>query len=121
MGAWSLKFPPLFRVDFMLGGSRNPYMPVYYDSFLTSLDTAMNPNGRAFFPNGAPTSMNLTLQFKESKQLTRNTLYSTGLAPNMSESGMRPTYPDAPPLSDKLLKNASTWGAGLANGEKKDA
>lgn len=112
-GAWSLKFPPLFRVDFMIGVRRNPYLPVYYDSFLTSLDVAMNPNGRAFFANGAPTSMSLTLGFKESKQLTRNNLYSEGLRPNMTRDGMRPVYPDAPPLNENLKRQANEYQESL--------
>jgi hypothetical protein len=104
IGAWSLKFPPAFRVDFMKGSSRNPYMPVYYDSYLKSVSVQMNPSGRAFFSNGAPTSMQLDLSFSESKQLTRNNLYGAHLRPNMTSDGMRPIYPDAPPLDKDLTK-----------------
>jgi len=93
-GEWSISYPPLFTVDFMIGMSRNNYYPMYYDSYLKGVTTAMNPNGRSFFSNGAPTSMNITLQFVESKQLTRNTLYGkgSGLSYNTGASGMRPQY-----------------------------
>ena len=109
-GEWSISYPPLFRVDFMIGMARNTYYPMYYDSYLKGVTTAMNPNGRSFFSNGAPTSMNITLQFVESKQLTRNTLYGngSGLSYNTSSSGMRPQYTEkASPLSvSKEQKNA---------------
>ena len=107
IGAWSLKFPPSFRVDFMKGSSRNPYMPVYYDSYLKSVSVQMNPSGKAFFSNGAPTSMQLDLEFSESKQLTRNNLYGENLRPNMTSDGMRPIYPDAPPLDRGLSDTGS--------------
>ena len=96
-GQWSLKYPPLFRVDFMLGTKFNTFYPMYYDSFLTGVTTVMNPNGRANFPNGAPTSMSITLAFAESKQLTRNTLYGdgSGLQYNYGTTGMRPDYSGA--------------------------
>lgn len=109
IGAWSLKFPPAFRVDFMKGSSRNEYMPVYYDSYLEGLNVEINPNGRAFFPNGAPTSIGLTLSFQETKQLTRNKLYDAGLRPNMTEDGMRPLYPDAPPLDSDVGAKAAKF------------
>ena len=96
-GQWTVKYPPLFRVDFMLGTKFNTFYPMYYDSFLKGVTTVMNPNGRAFFPNGAPTSMSITLQFAESKQLTRNTLYGdgSGLRYNYGTTGMRPDYSGA--------------------------
>ena len=103
-GTWSVKYPPLFRVDFMVGTKLNTFYPMYYDSFLKSVTTVMNPNGRANFPNGAPTSMSITLQFAESKQLTRNTIYGegSGLRYNYGSTGMRPDYSgSAAPFSDE--------------------
>jgi len=94
VGTWSVKYPPIFRVDFEIAGRRNEFYPMYYDSFLNGVTTVMNPNGRAFFANGAPTSVSITLAFSESKKLTREVLYSgSGLKYNTTESGMNPTLP----------------------------
>lgn len=100
-GLYSVKYPPMWRVQFMKGSTRNIYYPVYFDSFLTGVDVKHNPLGRANFPNGAPTSIGLTLTFQEAKQLTRDQLYKKGeLVPNLSESGMNPLYGAAAAADD---------------------
>jgi hypothetical protein len=115
-GNFSLKYPPRFRIDFMIGDKLNPWYPVYYDSFITGVDVKMNPNGRAFFPDGSPTSIGLDLSFQETKQLTRDKLYhDKSLYPNMTTDGMRPEYP---PVSDEMKEMAGDIGdtaAGLAD------
>ena len=116
-GLYSVKYPPMWRVRFMKGDKRNPYYPVYYDSFLTGVDVKHNPLGRANFSNGAPTSLGLTLTFQESKQLTRDQLYKKGeLVPNLSEGGMEPVYRLPPP--DPQTDEAKDAGKDFFEGKK---
>lgn len=113
---WSMKFPSLFTVTFMLGDEFNDYFPVYYPSYITGVNVVMNPLGRAFFANGAPTSMTLTVEFKETKQVTRDMMYhkNTTLY-NKGKGGMRPNNPKAVPPSAETLLATQT----VANGVKK--
>jgi hypothetical protein len=109
---YTLKTPPLFDVDFMVGENHNQFYPMYYHSFLTSVDASLNPNGKAFFANGAPTSMTLSLNFKESEQVTRDMMFS-GSTLDYNTKGMRPDVPVPDPVDvrgiEELKDNVTSF------------
>jgi hypothetical protein len=113
---WSMKFPSLFTVTFMVGDEFNDYFPVYYPSYITGVNVVMNPNGRAFFANGAPTSMTLTVEFKETKQVTRDMMYHKNtIIYNKGKGGMRPSNPKAVPPSAATLTAVQSIANGVKN------
>ena len=71
----TLKYPPLFRVKFMVGSKENKYMPFYHDAYLTSLSVQYNGDGNTYHREGAPISVTIAMEFKESVALTRNDIY----------------------------------------------
>lgn len=75
-GAFTLKYPPKFRIKFMHGEQENKYMPMIHDSYLVALDATANPEGHATFSNGAPTAVDIKLTFQESRMLTQDLLYT---------------------------------------------
>ena len=85
-GAFTLRYPPKFKIQFFIGEEENKYMPMIHDCYLASVTATMNPEGNSFFIDGQPTSVDLSLAFSEAKQLTRHDLY------NESIGGADPAY-----------------------------
>ena len=75
---FSLKYPPKFKIQFFIGEKENPYMPMIHDCYLAGVDSTYNPDSNAFFVDGQPTAINLSLSFSETKQLTRTDLFKKG-------------------------------------------
>ena len=46
-----------------------------HDCYLAGVEATFNPDRNAFFVDGQPTAVNLSLNFSEAKMLTRNDLY----------------------------------------------
>jgi hypothetical protein len=80
VGSFSLKYPPKFKIQFFVGEEENTYMPMIHDCYLSGVQANFNPDGNSFYIDGQPTAIELSLEFSEAKQLTRNDLYikSTG-------------------------------------------
>ena len=79
-----LRYPPKFEITFWIpnlakseeeaaisGDSEAPHLPKPYDCYLTNLQEVVNPSGNAFFEDGSPAEIDLTLTFQETKSLTR--------------------------------------------------
>lgn len=67
-----LEYPSRFRVEFMRpGGSKNTQIPGIYTSYLINLTTAYNASTNMFFESGAPSEVDITIGFQETKALTR--------------------------------------------------
>ena len=75
---FSLKYPPKFKIQFFIGEKENPFMPMVHDCYLAGVDSTYNPDSNAFFVDGQPTAINLSLSFSETKQLTRTDLFKKG-------------------------------------------
>lgn len=81
------KYPQRFRIQFFEGKKENPFYPMIYDCFLASLDVEVNPEGNSYFKYddsfSAPTSKKMTLNFSETRQLSRQDLFSNRLEYNV--------------------------------------
>lgn len=90
-GLFALKYPPLFRIKFMVGKKVNKFMPFMYDSYLTGMTATYNNNGNMYHKDGSPTDVQINLSFQEQRQLTRGDLYHvTGDAGSPQEQSERP-------------------------------
>jgi hypothetical protein len=78
-GAYALKYPPKFKIQFFKGEEENKFMPMIHDCFLNGVQESQNPDGNSFFIDGQPTAVELSLSFSEVKQLTRHDLYNDSI------------------------------------------
>jgi hypothetical protein len=66
-----LGYPPLWKIKFMIKGQENSYIPGIYECFMTSFSASSNSEGNVYYESGAPFSVEIKMDFKESKILTR--------------------------------------------------
>ncbi len=85
-GKISLVYPPKFKIQFFIGEKENIYMPMIHDCYLAGVETTFNPDSNAFFIDGQPTAVGLTLNFSEVRMLTRHDVYKN------SQSTDDPSY-----------------------------
>jgi len=78
-GAFTLKYPPKFKIQFFKGEEENKYMPMIHDCYLAGVSVDFNPEGNSYFIDGQPTSISMSLSFSEAKQLTRHDLYNNSI------------------------------------------
>lgn len=72
-------YPSEFDIYYYAGGDENQYVHRHTACVLTSMNVNYSPQGQfTSFANGAPTQINLTLEFKELTIMTRETLAATG-------------------------------------------
>ena len=75
-GGLFLSYPPTWKISFLdwndgtLGN--NIYLPQIGESYLTSLTTVYNASSNLFHVDGAPTEVDITLNFQEAKVHTRS-------------------------------------------------
>jgi len=74
-GAFTLKYPNRFKIEFFNGGDKNKYMPHINECYLLSLQTTYNSTTNAFHDQGQPVEIDIALTFQEVKALTREELY----------------------------------------------
>ena len=70
-----LKYPSEFKISFLKGGSSssvNPFYSPIHNCFLMNLTTVYNTTSNAYYEDGAPLDVNVTMGFQETKALTRN-------------------------------------------------
>ena len=72
---FSLQYPPKFKIQFFVGETENKYMPMIHDCYLAGVEATFNPDSNAFFIDGQPTAVSLTLNFSEVRMLTRHDVY----------------------------------------------
>jgi hypothetical protein len=69
-----LSYPAKWKIKFVLGGStrRNPFLPQIYESYLTNFQTTYNSSSHLTFADGAPTEVDVSMTFQETRVLTQN-------------------------------------------------
>ena len=73
------RYPEKFKIQFFDGEEENPYMPFIHECFLAGMNVTINNEGNSFFKAdggfGAPTSVQMQLQFSEGRMLSRQDIY----------------------------------------------
>ena len=75
-----ITYPPIWQILFLQEDLENnqfvenAYMPRIDRCFLESVETNYNPNTNMYFAGGAPSEIDLTLNYTETSQLTRDTV-----------------------------------------------
>ena len=77
-GAFTLKYPNRFTIEFFNGDEKNRYMPFINECYLLTLQTTYNSTTNAFHDKGQPVEIDIALTFQETKALTRTGLYEGG-------------------------------------------
>jgi hypothetical protein len=77
-GQLTVKYPPKFRIIFMMGEERNKFLPFIQDCYCTGLDSTYNDSGNMFHADGSPVEQSIKLSFTEAKVLTQDDLYTPG-------------------------------------------
>lgn len=77
-GAFTLKYPNRFKIEFYSGADKNRYMPFINECYLLTLQTTYNSTTNAFHDKGQPVEIDIALTFQETKALTRTGLYDGG-------------------------------------------
>ena len=115
-----LAFPPTWLVRFFTPDkdgnfSESIHIPRIFSCYLKSVGTNINASSVTFYNDGAPTEVDITLEFQETRALTRkdikemelNKLKLRGIDPNTGQPTLsNVTDPDAPQLDD--ADNATT-------------
>jgi len=71
-GSYLLTYPATFTVKFYTAtGRENPFYPKMYELNLTAFQTNFNSQSHLHFDGGAPTEVDITLSFQETKVLTK--------------------------------------------------
>jgi len=71
----TLDFPPVWTIKFVDFGSptgENKYIPRIYSCYLTQVESTFNSDANMFFNDSAPLQVDISLQFQETRVLTRN-------------------------------------------------
>jgi len=79
---FSMKYPPKFKIQFFIGEKENKYYPMIHDCYLAGVEASFNPDSNAFFKDGQPTAVDISLSFSEAKMLTRTDLYNNSAGTN---------------------------------------
>jgi len=66
-----LDYPPIWKVQFILDGDDNPYLPKIFGCYLKSIASTFNPNASLFRTDGSPHEIQMQLSFGETRVLTR--------------------------------------------------
>jgi len=76
-GGASFMFPNLFRISFLRfgpNGNTNPFIIPFADAYCTGITTNYNAASPALMQDGAPSEVDLTLNFQETKVLDRKSI-----------------------------------------------
>ena len=76
-GGASFMFPNLFRISFLRfgpNGNTNPFIIPFADAYCTGVTTNYNAASPALMADGAPSEVDLTLNFQETKVLDRKSI-----------------------------------------------
>jgi len=71
-----LAFPPLWLIRFYTpdkngGFKETAHIPRIFSTYLTGVTTSINPDSNTFYHDGAPTEVDIALNFQETRALTR--------------------------------------------------
>jgi hypothetical protein len=69
-----LNYPNKFEITFWSGDSQDEsdYIPKIYQCYLTALNDTYNSTANTYFKDGAPTEVDVSLTFQETRALSRN-------------------------------------------------
>ncbi len=68
-GGFGYKFPTKFKISFRYSGAEMTQAPKILDSYLTSVNTTLNPRSSSFFKDGKANETQISLQFVEETAL----------------------------------------------------
>lgn len=71
----TLDFPPVWTIKFVdlnFTTGENPYIPRIYSCYLTQVESTFNSDANMYFNDSAPLQVDISLQFQETRVLTRN-------------------------------------------------
>ena len=71
----TLSFPPKWHikfVDFDSPTNENQYIPKIHECYLTQVESTFNSDANVFYSDSAPLQVDITLQFQETRVLTRH-------------------------------------------------
>jgi hypothetical protein len=71
----ALRYPPYWKIEFYRNGDYNEHLPFINLSYLHSMTATYNQSTNAFHKDGRPLEVDISLQFTESKNMTREDLY----------------------------------------------
>jgi len=72
VGNIALQYPPVVEVEFKLGVDRNYAFPKIFRTQITSFNTTYNQSTNAFYKNGAPIEVDMSITLQEDTQLYRD-------------------------------------------------
>ena len=117
-----LAFPPTWLVRFFNPDkngnfSESVHIPRIFSCYLKTVGTNINPSSVTFYNDGAPTEVDISLEFQETRALTRkdikemelNKLKLRGIDPSTGQPTLsNVTEPKAPQIPDKDTASTST-------------
>ncbi len=74
VGTLFFGLPATFQIQMVYNQQENPFMQKFGESVIENVSVDYAPNGFATFNDGSPVQIRLTLQFKETNILTRETI-----------------------------------------------
>ncbi len=72
VGGIALKYPPPIQVQFKIGENLNKAMPTIYRTQITGFNTTFNQSTNAFFKDGQPIEVDMSIELQEDTQLFKN-------------------------------------------------
>jgi hypothetical protein len=66
----TLKYPPSWTIRFMKGSSDIEYIPKIWECYLQSVNVSYNSSGNLWHEDGSPLECDITVSFKETRNLT---------------------------------------------------
>ena len=79
-GNFTLKYPPIWNIDFLdmgFGGDSNKFIPRIFSCYLTGVQSTFNGSANAFHRDGAPLEIDMTVNYTETRELTRDDIVDT--------------------------------------------
>lgn len=79
-GNFTLKYPPIWNIDFLdmgFGGDPNKFIPRIFSCYLTGVQSTFNGSANAFHRDGAPLEIDMTVNYTETRELTREDVADT--------------------------------------------
>lgn len=71
---YQLKYPPKWKIQVVQSPTRtsdSTYLPKIYDTYLTTFSSSYNTNGNMWYSDGAPLETTISVQFSETRALTK--------------------------------------------------
>jgi len=105
---YTVKYPAMFRIEFLSGENPSEFFPVFYDCYLTALQTNYGAQTGGFIQVNENDSMyqqiSINLEFAEGKMLTRRDLYGKGgsITPIPNDQAMKDENPDEAAITTSL-------------------